>query len=139
MKQSDRGTNAVPTLKIREMPQDERPREKLLARGVDALTDPELIAILLRTGLPGANAVEVARQLIEKYKSFGGLSRCTVKEFTEIRGIGPAKALELVAAFCLGRRLARESLSPKKLDTPELVWELIGPEWRLLRKESLRD
>jgi DNA repair protein RadC len=138
MKQSDRGRNAVPTLKIREMPQDERPREKLLARGVDALTDPELIVILIRTGLPGTNAVEVARQLIEKYKSLGGLSRCTVKEFAEIRGIGRTKALELVAAFGLGRRLARESLSRKKLDTPELVCELVGPELRQLRKESLR-
>ena len=52
---------AAPTLKIREMPQDERPREKLIARGAAALNDSELIAILLRTGLPGANAVEVAR------------------------------------------------------------------------------
>jgi DNA repair protein RadC len=138
MKQSDRGTKAAPTLKIREMPQDERPREKLLARGVEALTDPELIAILLRTGLPGANAVEVARQLIEKYKSLGGLSRCNVKELAEIPGVGPTKALELVAAFGLGRRLARESLSRKKLDSPELVCELIGPELRLLHKESLR-
>ena len=50
-------------IKIREMPQDERPREKLLGRGAAALTDPELLAILLRTGVPGANAVEVARQL----------------------------------------------------------------------------
>jgi len=50
-------------LKIREMPQDERPREKLLARGPDALTNPELIAILLRTGRRGMNVIEVAREL----------------------------------------------------------------------------
>ena len=55
-------------LKIREMPADDRPREKLAARGPDALTDAELIAILLRTGVEGANAVEVARQLIERYR-----------------------------------------------------------------------
>jgi DNA repair protein RadC len=56
-------------LKIREMPQDDRPREKLIARGASALTDSELIAILLRTGLPGANAVDVAGKLLERYKS----------------------------------------------------------------------
>ena len=70
---------AVPTfmsqLKIREMPEDERPREKLLARGPDALTNAELIAILLRTGRPGMNVVEVARELLDRYKSFAELSR----------------------------------------------------------------
>ena len=125
-------------LKIREMPHDERPREKLLARGVTALNDPELIAILLRTGLRGANAVEVGRKLLERYKSLTGISRCSVKELREIAGIGPTKALELVAAFGLGQRLARETLSKQKLDSPELVSELVGPEMRRLRTESLR-
>jgi len=125
-------------LKIREMPQDQRPREKLLVRGVSALSDPELIAILLRTGLRGANAVEVGRQLLAKYKSLTGISRCSVKELREIPGIGQTKALELVAAFGLGQRLARETLSKQKLDTPELVSELVGPEMRRLRTESLR-
>jgi DNA repair protein RadC len=124
--------------KIREMPQDERPREKLLARGPAALTDSELIAILLRTGLPGANAVEVARQLLKRYESLSGLSRCTVKEIAAIPGIGQAKALQLVAAFGLGQRLANERLTRQKLDSPELVYELLAPEMRALHKESLR-
>src|SRR5437762_13609301 len=92
----------MPQLKIREMPQDERPREKLLARGVDALSNAELIAILLRTGRRGMNVVDVARELFDKYKSFAELSRCSVKELSEIKGIGPAKALVLAAAFNLG-------------------------------------
>jgi DNA repair protein RadC len=125
-------------LKIREMPQDQRPREKLLVHGVSALSDPELIAILLRTGLRGANAVEVGRQLLEKYKSLTGISRCSVNELRKIPGIGQTKALELVAAFGLGQRLARETLSKQKLDSPELVSELVGPEMRQLRTESLR-
>jgi DNA repair protein RadC len=125
-------------IKIREMPQDERPREKLLGRGAAALTDPELIAILLRTGLPGANAVEVARQLLERYGSLSGLSRCTVKEIASIRGIGAAKAIQLVAAFGLGQRLANERLSRQKLDSPELVHDLVAAEMRTLHKESLR-
>jgi DNA repair protein RadC len=125
-------------LKIREMPQDQRPREKLLAHGVSALSDPELIAILLRTGLRGANAVEVGRQLLEKHKSLTGISRCSVKELRKIPGIGQTKALELVAAFGLGQRLARETLSKQKLDSPELVSELVRQEMRRLRTESLR-
>jgi DNA repair protein RadC len=128
----------MPQIKIREMPRDERPREKLRDRGAAALTDSELIAILLRTGVPGANAVDVARQLLERHGSLSGLSRCTVKEIEKIRGIGEAKALQLVAAFGLGQRLANERLSRQKLDSPELIYDLIAPEMRTLHKESLR-
>jgi DNA repair protein RadC len=125
-------------LKIREMPQDERPREKLAKHGASALTDPELLAILLRTGVTGKNVVEVGRELLKRYGSLEGLSRCTVDELSEIRGIGPAKALHLVAAFGLGKRLAQETLSKQKLDSPELVHALLGAEMRMLHKESLR-
>ncbi|MBA2430736.1 MAG: DNA repair protein RadC [Chthoniobacterales bacterium] len=125
-------------LKIREMPPADRPREKLIARGASALTDAELIAILLRTGLPGANAVQVAAKLLERYQSLNGLSRCTVDEIKGIPGIGPAKAVQLVAAFGLGQRLARETLSREKIDAPELVYALLAPEMRSLHKESLR-
>jgi DNA repair protein RadC len=125
-------------LKIREMPLEERPREKLLAHGASALTDPELIAILLRTGVPGANAIEVARQLLKQYGSLRGLSRCSADELKKIPGVGPAKAVHLAAAFDIGRRLARERLSNQKIDSPELVNELVGTEMRMLRKESLR-
>src|SRR6266568_4539942 len=129
---------SVAQLKIREMPKEERPREKLAALGASALTDPELIAILLRTGVSGANAVEVARKLIAHYGSLGALSRCSVKEIAAIRGIGFAKSAQLVAAFGLGQRLARETLAKQKIDSPELVNELVGSEMRRLRKESLR-
>src|SRR5207247_3581979 len=128
----------MPQLKIREMPEEERPREKLARQGPAALTTPELIAILVRTGVAGANAVEVARQLLERYGSLTGLSRCSVQELSEIKGIKFAKAVQLVAAFGLGQRLARETLSKQKLDSPELVAELVGPEMRRLRTESLR-
>ena len=125
-------------IKIREMPQEERPREKLAAHGATALTDPELIAILLRTGVVGANAVEVGRELLKRYGSLAGLSRCTVDELAKIRGVGFAKAVQLVAAFGLGQRLARETLSKQKIDSPELANELVGAEMRRLHKESLR-
>jgi DNA repair protein RadC len=67
-------------VKIREMPQEERPREKLAAHGASALTDPELIAILLRTGMTGKNAIEVARELLKRHGSLRGLSRCSVAQ-----------------------------------------------------------
>ena len=73
-------------VKIREMPREERPREKLAAHGASALTDPELIAILLRTGMTGKNAVEVGRDLLKEYGSLRGLSRCTVDELKKSSG-----------------------------------------------------
>lgn len=125
-------------LKIREMPAEDRPREKLAARGASALSDAELIAILLRTGVEGANAVDVARQLIAEYGSLGALSRCSVRELAKIKGIGFAKGAQLAAAFGLGHRLARENFAGQKLEKPEQIYELLGPEMRALHKESLR-
>jgi DNA repair protein RadC len=125
-------------LKIREMPEDERPREKLAAYGATALSDPELIAILLCVGRRGTNAVEVGRELLKQYGSLGGLSRCTLDELKKIPGVKLAKAVQLAAAFDLGRRIARETLAKQKIDSPEIVNELLGPEMRRLTKESLR-
>ena len=120
------------------MPEDERPREKLAAHGASALADSELIAILLRTGITGANAIEVARDLLKQHGSLRGLSRCGVDELAKIRGVGFAKAVQLAAAFDLGNRLARETLAYQKIDSPDLVNELVGGEMRMLRKEAMR-
>jgi DNA repair protein RadC len=125
-------------LRIREMAPEERPRERLIRLGSEALSDAELIAILLRTGIEGANAIDVARQLLEKFHSLTAIARCSAKELAEIKGIGQTKALHLVAAFGLGDRLAREKLSRRKIDSPELVYDLLGYEMRMLQKESLR-
>src|SRR3954465_3654098 len=124
-------------LKIREMPLDERPREKLLAHGVASLTDAELIGILLRTGRVGTNVVDLARELLQTHGSLRELSRCSVDELSRLGGIKKAKAAHLVAAFGLGERLAREMLAKEKLDSPERIHELLAPEMRQLRKESL--
>ena len=125
-------------LKIREMPADERPREKLLMHGASALSNPELIAILLHGGIPGANVIDIARQLLSGHGSLRNLSRCSADEFKKVKGIGDARAAELEAAFDLGRRIASETLSKQKLDSPEVIHELLEPEMRRLSKESLR-
>jgi DNA repair protein RadC len=125
-------------LRIQELPDEDRPREKLMKQGAGALSESELIAILLRTGMVGANAIDVARELLLRYKSLTSLSRRSPKELASVKGIGMAKALQLAAAFELGKRLAQESPSQGKLDSPDLVYELLGPEMRMLAKESLR-
>jgi DNA repair protein RadC len=132
--------NIPPALqsRIREMPEDERPREKLAARGASALSDAELIAILLRTGVTGTNVVDLAREILQKFGSLNELSRCGIDELKKMRGIGRDKALHLVAAFQLGQRLAHETLSKQKIDSPELVNELLGRDMRMLRKEQMR-
>jgi DNA repair protein RadC len=126
------------SLRIQELPDEDRPREKLLKQGSGALSESELIAILLRTGTVGANAVDVARELLLKYQSLSGLSRRNARELAEIKGIGLAKALQLAAAFELGKRLAHETTSAGKMDSPQLIYDLLGMEMRMLSKESLR-
>jgi len=123
---------------IHEMPQEDRPREKLAKLGAAVLSDSELIAILLRTGVKGRNAVEVGRELLVKFQSLNGLSRANVKELAMTKGVGLTKAVQLAAAFGLASRLARESLVRTKIDSPPLVYDLLGSEMRALSKESLR-
>lgn len=126
------------SLRIQDLPDDERPREKLASRGAKSLTDAELIAIFLRVGVQGVNAIELARQLLAKHGSLAGLSRCSVAELAGIRGVGPAKGAQLAAAFELGARLALETIAAVELDTPERIYQLLGAEMRALRQESLR-
>lgn len=124
--------------KIRELPEQERPREKLAALGAGALSDSELVAILLRTGIKGTNAVDLGRQLIQRFGTLADLARAGVPELRKIKGLGLAKAVQLAAAFGLATRLARETVSRTPLNQPQLVYELLGPEMRQLGKESVR-
>lgn len=126
------------SLKIQELPEQERPREKLVALGAEALSDSELIAILLRTGMKGVNAVDLGRQLVLQFGSLAGLARASVPELAKVKGVGKAKAVQLAAAFGLASRLAKESLATTPLDTPLRIFELLGAEMRQLNKESLR-
>jgi len=126
------------SLTIHELPESERPREKLARLGAGALSDAELIAILLRVGVKGTNAIELARQLLQDHGSLAGLARCSVRELSKMKGIGLAKAVQLAAAFGLGHRLAQESIAGQPMDRPELIYQLLGAEMRALDRESLR-
>ena len=126
------------SLTIHELPEEDRPRERLARHGAGALSDAELIAILLRTGLVGCSAIDLGRLLIKRYGSISALARCSVEELASVRGVGPAKAVQLAAAFGLASRLARENLSRQRLDSADLVYDLLGAEMKQLSKESLR-
>ena len=94
-------------------PKAERPRERLVEKGPVALTDADLLAILLRTGTKGKTAVQLAMELLREYGSLRNLSGRLLREYTRTRGIGTAKAATITAAFELGRRLASESDRPR--------------------------
>ena len=121
------------------MPPDERPREKAERHGFESLSDAELLAIFIRTGVPGKNALQVARDLLRDCGCFAELARCSPKEIRRLaKGIGPAKSLEMAAAFEIGKRLAKgKSLAPL-LDTPTRIYDAFGGEFMGLRQESLR-
>ena len=123
-------------LKIPHWPKEERPREKLLCRGVEALSDAELLAILLRTGSGNVTAVDLAKTLITKFESLNDLASRTVNELKQFHGIGLAKAITLVAAFDLARRTALGKTSkPFKIFSPQDVVQKFLPSFRDLKQE----
>lgn len=109
-------------MRVAELAVDDRPREKLLRRGAGALTDVELLAVLLRTGVRGEPVLEFARRWLEEHGGLVGVATLDVTQILQRHGIGPAKGAELAAALELGRRLARQPLEGRPvLDRPELV------------------
>jgi len=125
--------------RITDMPSHLRPRERLVESGPDALHHAELIAILLRTGLKGASAVDVARDVLARYGSLDHLSRASLDDLRRIKGVGRDKAIALVSAFALARRMAREIRAESPLlDTPERVAELLREDNRSFPVETFQ-
>ena len=109
--------NGSRPLMIKELPQEERPREKMLTKGAWALSNAELIAILLRTGTKNDSVLRVAEKLLKKYEELGvaGLASVGPQELTKMQGIGPVKAVTLVAAIELGKRLSGLAATAKPI------------------------
>ena len=123
----------TPYRTMREFAGDERPRERLLRHGAEILSDAELIAIVLGSGIPGENVVDLARRVLEGVGGLPGLGRANVAALQQAKGLGPAKAAQIAAAIELGRRAQRvDPESRPLLNTPEQVFALLGP--RLLGK-----
>jgi DNA repair protein RadC len=100
---------------IKDLPADARPREKLLARGPGALGDAELLALLLRTGLPGKNALQMGQELLDTFGGVAGLLHTPPGALASIKGLGPAKQAELMAVLELARRALAEELKEKPM------------------------
>ncbi|MDZ7332441.1 MAG: DNA repair protein RadC [candidate division KSB1 bacterium] len=126
-------------LKIKDWPEHERPRERLIKHGADRLQDAELLAIILRTGDKEHSAVDLARILLNKYGTFRGLDARSIQELCEIQGIGQTKAVQIKAALEIGKRMAAEQVKMKmRIDTCEDVYNLVGHYMRDLNREEFK-
>lgn len=94
---------------IKELPEDDRPRERLLRKGPQALTDAELLAILLRVGRGGESALTLAQRVLTRFGGLEGLAKHPPQDLCELSGIGPAKAAQIGAAVALARRMVTEA------------------------------
>jgi DNA repair protein RadC len=116
---------------ISEWPSGERPREKLMARGAAALTDAELLAIFLRTGVTGTSAVDLSRDLLARFGGLRGLLRAPPAEFCAVRGVGQAKYVLLQAVLEIGRRHLSEAMPERQaLKDPSAVRRLLQAQLR---------
>jgi len=121
---------------LRHVPYNERPRERMLAYGADALSNAELLAILIRTGTKSQSAVGLATSVLQQCGSLRELVDISVAELTTIKGIGHAKALQLLAGIELGKRVARSKLGDAiKVRKPEDAALYIMEDLRYLKKE----
>ena len=107
---------------LKDLPQEARPREKLLSRGPAALSDTELLALLLRSGIPGKNVLQLAQELVDRFGGVAGLLHMPAEALKTVKGLGPAKRAELVAVLELARRALAQQLTQKPLfNTPQAV------------------
>jgi DNA repair protein RadC len=123
-------------VRIRELPPQERPRERMLSAGAQSLSNAELLAVLLRTGTMSESAVRLAERLLAQAGGLRGLAAMNAERLMRIRGIGAAKAMQVQAGIELGRRLARSAAGDKvTIRSPRDAAELLMDEMRFLRKE----
>ncbi len=126
--------------RIHDIPEADRPRERLLRLGARALSDAELLAIFINTGTKGENAIQVAQRLLRTYgNSLREIARReAIDLINEVKALGPAKAAHLAAAFELGRRAEKERIIETPLDSPDRVYDLVGAEMQSFTQEVLR-
>ncbi|MFG6440539.1 RadC family protein [Roseateles sp. LKC17W] len=100
-------------MSLTHLPPDARPREKLLARGPQALADAELLALLLRTGLKGMPVLQLAQSLLDRFGGWAGLLAASVQDLGKVKGLGPAKRAEIAAVLEITRRSLNQRLAEK--------------------------
>ncbi|PKN04464.1 MAG: hypothetical protein CVU74_06750 [Deltaproteobacteria bacterium HGW-Deltaproteobacteria-9] len=142
-KKTERGRDVAQrnqTAGIKNWPPDDRPREKLIRKGAGALSNSELLAILLRTGSAGNSAIDLARGIMEKFGTFRNMSHTDTREWKEFRGLGPAKIAQIKAALEIGRRFREDEvrLAQRKVASASDVADLLMPQMRDLKTEVFK-
>jgi DNA repair protein RadC len=123
-------------MRVTDLPSDDRPRERLLSRGAEALADRELLALLLGSGTTGADAIDLAAQVIDACGGLPRLARADPHALTDTAGMGPAKAARVAAAFQLARRVDSE-LAPRWVGSAAALAAVTAPLLRGLRTERV--
>jgi DNA repair protein RadC len=132
-------SGTAPVYRILDLQESERPRERLVKLGPQALTNAELIAILLRIGVTGESAVQVGQRLLSEFRGVRGLHRASIEELIQQHGLGEAKASQIKAAIELGRRITIESLEDRPaINSPSDAASLVEYEMSALEQEHLR-
>ncbi|MGZ4962879.1 MAG: RadC family protein [Limisphaerales bacterium] len=125
--------------RIQDLPESERPRERLMKHGVDALSKAELLAILLRTGTKGASAIQIGAELVKRFGTLDQLSRVSLDDLRTVKGVGRDKAIALKSAFKLARLLVEETHGEAPvLDEPGRVADYLREDNRQYEVEQFQ-
>ncbi|NLJ78751.1 MAG: DNA repair protein RadC [Tissierellia bacterium] len=124
---------------IKDLPMDERPREKLKKYGVEALSNAELLAVIIRTGYAEDTAIDLANRILSIDSSgIEFLSHATMEELMKIRGIGDCKAAQIQASIELGKRISSSREDKIKVNSPQVLVDLLMEKMRYLKKEHFK-
>ncbi len=128
----------IPGYRITDINQDERPRERLKKHGASVLSAPELLAILIGSGIPGENAVQIGQRLLVHYNNLSGIYKAGFERLREEKGIGPARAAQILAAMEIARRVTNEMADQKPaIMSPDDAAALVKFEMSALEQEEL--
>jgi len=125
---------------IKSWPEDDRPREKLLKKGAGALSNSELLAILLRTGTHGTSAIDLARKILKQFNTFRNMAHTDARDWKEFKGLGGAKIAHIQAALEIGRRYREDDVSTgkQKIASAKDVVDIVMPQLRDLKTEVFK-
>jgi DNA repair protein RadC len=136
---SSEARESKPTYTIHDLPEGTRPRERLARLGPAALSDAELIAIILRSGAQGINVIDMATEMMRSYRSLPALARASFTDLQRQHGVGAAKSAQILAAVELGRRVMRaDPENLPKVDSPETVARLLMSELAYADQEHVK-
>jgi len=125
---------------IKTWPEDDRPREKLLKKGPGALSNSELLAILLRTGTNGTSAIDLARKILKKFSTFRNMAHTDARDWKDLKGLGSAKIAHIQAALEIGKRFREDeaSVGKQKVSSAKDIVDILMPQVRDLKTEVFK-